>query len=81
MFFFLRSDLFSPLPSSPAVVGDLAGKMLGFNLTTKQTSEEGVKVKTVSQSVDRRHRVCANVLPFECSRAALVTDFTDLSRK
>lgn len=77
---FFRSDLLSPLPSSPAVVGDLASKMLGFNLTTKQTSEEGVKVKTVSQSVDPRHRV-ANALLFECSKAALVTDFTDLSRK
>lgn len=54
---FLRSDLFSPLSSSPAVVGDLASKMLGFNLRTKQTSEEGVKVKMVSQSVGRRHRV------------------------
>uniref|UniRef100_A0A8C2EGU9 Succinate-CoA ligase, GDP-forming, beta subunit n=1 Tax=Cyprinus carpio TaxID=7962 RepID=A0A8C2EGU9_CYPCA len=31
----------------PAAVGELAGKMLGFNLTTKQTPKEGVKVKTV----------------------------------
>lgn len=54
---FLRPDLFSPLPSSPAAVGDLARKMLGFHLTTKQTSEEGVKVNTVSQSIDRRHRL------------------------
>ncbi|TWW61775.1 Succinate--CoA ligase [GDP-forming] subunit beta, mitochondrial, partial [Takifugu flavidus] len=35
------------LTKDPAVVGDLASKMLGFNLRTKQTSEEGVKVKTV----------------------------------
>lgn len=39
-----------PLPFSPAVVGDLANKMLGFNLITKQTPKDGVKVKTVSQS-------------------------------
>lgn len=45
-------DLTFSLSSSPAVVGDLASKMLGFNLTTKQTSQEGVKVKTVSQTVD-----------------------------
>ena len=37
------------LPFSPAVVGELANKMLGFNLTTKQTPKDGVKVKTVSQ--------------------------------
>ncbi|XP_073688859.1 succinate--CoA ligase [GDP-forming] subunit beta, mitochondrial-like, partial [Garra rufa] len=35
------------LTKDPAVVGDLAGKMLGFNLTTKQTPKEGVKVNTV----------------------------------
>uniref|UniRef100_A0A8B9LGZ8 Succinate-CoA ligase, GDP-forming, beta subunit n=1 Tax=Astyanax mexicanus TaxID=7994 RepID=A0A8B9LGZ8_ASTMX len=35
------------LTKDPAVVGDLAGKMLGFNLTTKQTPKDGVKVKTV----------------------------------
>ncbi|KAJ8361227.1 hypothetical protein SKAU_G00177520 [Synaphobranchus kaupii] len=35
------------LTKDPAVVGDLAGKMLGYNLTTKQTPKEGVKVKTV----------------------------------
>ncbi|KAI7794767.1 putative succinyl-CoA ligase [Triplophysa rosa] len=33
--------------SNPAVVGELASKMLGYNLTTKQTPKEGVKVKTV----------------------------------
>lgn len=37
-----------PLSFSPAVVGELANKMLGFNLTTKQTPKDGVKVKTVS---------------------------------
>lgn len=41
-----------PLSFSPAMVGELANKMLGFNLTTKQTSKEGVKVKTVSQCAD-----------------------------
>ncbi|KAK1799890.1 hypothetical protein P4O66_006407 [Electrophorus voltai] len=35
------------LTKDPAVVGDLASKMLGFHLTTKQTPKEGVKVKTV----------------------------------
>uniref|UniRef100_A0AAX7TWW1 Succinate--CoA ligase [GDP-forming] subunit beta, mitochondrial n=1 Tax=Astatotilapia calliptera TaxID=8154 RepID=A0AAX7TWW1_ASTCA len=35
------------LTKDPAVVGELANKMLGFNLTTKQTPKEGVKVKTV----------------------------------
>lgn len=40
----------NPVPFSPAVVGDLASKMLGFNLITKQTPKDGVKVKTVSQS-------------------------------
>uniref|UniRef100_A0A8C0YES2 Succinate--CoA ligase [GDP-forming] subunit beta, mitochondrial n=1 Tax=Cyprinus carpio carpio TaxID=630221 RepID=A0A8C0YES2_CYPCA len=35
------------LTKEPAAVGELAGKMLGFNLTTKQTPKEGVKVKTV----------------------------------
>ena len=35
---------------SPAVVGELASKMLGYNLTTKQTPKDGVKVKTVSTS-------------------------------
>ncbi|XP_064161139.1 succinyl-CoA ligase [GDP-forming] subunit beta, mitochondrial [Anguilla rostrata] len=35
------------LTKDPAVVGDLASKMLGYNLTTKQTPKEGVKVKTV----------------------------------
>lgn len=33
---------------SPAVVQQLANKMLGFNLTTKQTPKDGVKVTTVS---------------------------------
>lgn len=42
-----------PLSFSPAVVGELANKMLGFNLTTKQTPKEGVKVKTVSHCRDR----------------------------
>ncbi|TRY60390.1 hypothetical protein DNTS_012019 [Danionella cerebrum] len=32
---------------SPAVVGELASKMLGYNLTTKQTPKDGVQVKTV----------------------------------
>uniref|UniRef100_A0A3P9IYW2 Succinate--CoA ligase [GDP-forming] subunit beta, mitochondrial n=1 Tax=Oryzias latipes TaxID=8090 RepID=A0A3P9IYW2_ORYLA len=35
------------LTKDPAVVGDLASKMLGFNLITKQTPKDGVKVKTV----------------------------------
>ncbi|KAL2091398.1 hypothetical protein ACEWY4_013661 [Coilia grayii] len=35
------------LTKDPAVVGELANKMLGYNLTTKQTPKEGVKVKTV----------------------------------
>ncbi|KAL6464372.1 hypothetical protein MHYP_G00266890 [Metynnis hypsauchen] len=35
------------LTTDPAVVGELAGKMLGYNLTTKQTPKDGVKVKTV----------------------------------
>ncbi|KAE8298076.1 Succinate--CoA ligase [GDP-forming] subunit beta, mitochondrial [Larimichthys crocea] len=35
------------LTKDPAVVGELANKMLGFNLTTKQTPKDGVKVKTV----------------------------------
>ncbi|KAK5606912.1 Succinate--CoA ligase [GDP-forming] subunit beta, mitochondrial [Crenichthys baileyi] len=35
------------LTKDPAVVGELAKKMLGFNLTTKQTPKDGVKVKTV----------------------------------
>ncbi|XP_029907902.1 succinate--CoA ligase [GDP-forming] subunit beta, mitochondrial isoform X1 [Myripristis murdjan] len=34
------------LTKDPAVVGELANKMLGFNLTTKQTPKDGVKVKT-----------------------------------
>ncbi|KAK0147179.1 Succinate--CoA ligase [GDP-forming] subunit beta, mitochondrial [Merluccius polli] len=34
------------LTKDPMVVGDLAHKMLGFNLSTKQTPKEGVKVKT-----------------------------------
>lgn len=41
-----------PLSFSPAVVGELANKMLGFNLTTKQTPKEGVKVKTVRNCRD-----------------------------
>ncbi|KAG7269029.1 hypothetical protein CRUP_017975 [Coryphaenoides rupestris] len=35
------------LTKDPVVVGDLANKMLGFNLSTKQTPKEGVRVKTV----------------------------------
>ncbi|KAM7402547.1 hypothetical protein PAMP_017775 [Pampus punctatissimus] len=35
------------LTKDPVVVGELANKMLGFNLTTKQTPKDGVKVKTV----------------------------------
>ncbi|XP_073771600.1 succinate--CoA ligase [GDP-forming] subunit beta, mitochondrial isoform X1 [Danio rerio] len=35
------------LTKDPAVVGELASKMLGYNLTTKQTPKEGVEVKTV----------------------------------
>ncbi|TTB85604.1 Succinate--CoA ligase [GDP-forming] subunit beta, mitochondrial [Bagarius yarrelli] len=35
------------LTKDPAVVQELANKMLGFNLTTKQTPKEGVKVNTV----------------------------------
>ncbi|XP_034023064.1 succinate--CoA ligase [GDP-forming] subunit beta, mitochondrial isoform X2 [Thalassophryne amazonica] len=34
------------LTKDPVVVGELANKMLGFNLTTKQTPKGGVKVKT-----------------------------------
>lgn len=41
--------------SSPAVVGELAKKMLGFNLITKQTPKDGVKVKTVSQTGENIH--------------------------
>lgn len=40
------------LSFSPTVVGELAKKMLGFNLVTKQTPKEGVKVKTVSCTID-----------------------------
>ncbi|MGH0162748.1 UNVERIFIED_CONTAM: hypothetical protein FKN15_069699 [Acipenser sinensis] len=35
------------LTKDPAAVGQLAKQMLGFNLTTKQTPKEGVKVNTV----------------------------------
>ncbi|XP_029550305.1 succinate--CoA ligase [GDP-forming] subunit beta, mitochondrial isoform X1 [Salmo trutta] len=35
------------LTKDPSVVGELAKKMLGYSLTTKQTPKEGVKVKTV----------------------------------
>ncbi|XP_039626783.1 succinyl-CoA ligase [GDP-forming] subunit beta, mitochondrial [Polypterus senegalus] len=35
------------LTKDPVVVGELANKMLGFSLTTKQTPKEGVKVKKV----------------------------------
>ncbi|KAI5607075.1 succinate--CoA ligase [GDP-forming] subunit beta, mitochondrial isoform X1 [Silurus asotus] len=35
------------LTKDPAVVQELANKMLGFSLTTKQTPKEGVKVNTV----------------------------------
>ncbi|KAK3536980.1 hypothetical protein QTP86_029471, partial [Hemibagrus guttatus] len=35
------------LTKDPVVVQELANKMLGFNLTTKQTPKEGVKVNTV----------------------------------
>ncbi|KAI4886187.1 hypothetical protein NFI96_003177 [Prochilodus magdalenae] len=35
------------LTRDPAVVGELASKMLGYSLTTKQTPKDGVKVKTV----------------------------------
>uniref|UniRef100_W5MVN3 Succinate--CoA ligase [GDP-forming] subunit beta, mitochondrial n=1 Tax=Lepisosteus oculatus TaxID=7918 RepID=W5MVN3_LEPOC len=35
------------LTKDPSVVAELANQMLGFNLTTKQTPKEGVKVKTV----------------------------------
>uniref|UniRef100_A0A3B5LNQ2 succinate--CoA ligase (GDP-forming) n=1 Tax=Xiphophorus couchianus TaxID=32473 RepID=A0A3B5LNQ2_9TELE len=35
------------LTKDPAVVGELAKRMLGFNLITKQTPKDGVKVKTV----------------------------------
>ncbi|XP_048878985.1 succinyl-CoA ligase [GDP-forming] subunit beta, mitochondrial [Brienomyrus brachyistius] len=35
------------LTKDPLVVGELANKMLGFHLTTKQTPKEGVKVKMV----------------------------------
>lgn len=56
IFFRLESFVLPPVCSnilsfsrrSPAVVGELAHKMLGFHLTTKQTPKDGVKVKTVS---------------------------------
>ncbi|XP_064857979.1 succinyl-CoA ligase [GDP-forming] subunit beta, mitochondrial isoform X2 [Oncorhynchus nerka] len=35
------------LTKDPSVVGELASKMLGYSLTTKQTPKEGVEVKTV----------------------------------
>uniref|UniRef100_A0A8C5DA92 succinate--CoA ligase (GDP-forming) n=1 Tax=Gouania willdenowi TaxID=441366 RepID=A0A8C5DA92_GOUWI len=35
------------LTKDPVVVGELAKQMLGFNLTTKQTPKDGVKVNTV----------------------------------
>uniref|UniRef100_A0A8C8JEW2 Succinate--CoA ligase [GDP-forming] subunit beta, mitochondrial n=1 Tax=Oncorhynchus tshawytscha TaxID=74940 RepID=A0A8C8JEW2_ONCTS len=35
------------LTKDPSVVGELANRMLGYSLTTKQTPKEGVKVKTV----------------------------------
>lgn len=47
---------------SPAVVGELANKMLGFNLTTKQTPKDGVKVKTVSHCTNRGKEGCILIL-------------------
>lgn len=41
----LPSPLFCPL--SPKVVGQLAQQMIGYNLATKQTPKEGVKVNKV----------------------------------
>uniref|UniRef100_A0AAQ4QCD2 Succinate-CoA ligase GDP-forming subunit beta n=1 Tax=Gasterosteus aculeatus aculeatus TaxID=481459 RepID=A0AAQ4QCD2_GASAC len=41
------------LTKDPAVVGELANKMLGFNLTTKQTPKDGVKVKTAADQIKR----------------------------
>uniref|UniRef100_A0A6Q2XFP5 Succinate--CoA ligase [GDP-forming] subunit beta, mitochondrial n=1 Tax=Esox lucius TaxID=8010 RepID=A0A6Q2XFP5_ESOLU len=38
------------LTKDPSVVGELANKMLGYSLTTKQTPKDGVKVKTPSKS-------------------------------
>uniref|UniRef100_A0A4W5MMA6 Succinyl-CoA synthetase beta chain n=1 Tax=Hucho hucho TaxID=62062 RepID=A0A4W5MMA6_9TELE len=43
----LKGGVQSCLFFSPSVVGELANKMLGYSLTTKQTPKEGVKVKTV----------------------------------
>lgn len=55
-----------PLSFSPAVVGELANKMLGFNLTTKQTPKEGVKVKTVSHCRDRGKEKISTLTIFSC---------------
>ncbi|KAL8212739.1 UNVERIFIED_CONTAM: Succinate--CoA ligase [GDP-forming] subunit beta, mitochondrial [Gekko kuhli] len=35
------------LTKDPTVVGQLAQQMIGYNLTTKQTPKDGVKVKKV----------------------------------
>uniref|UniRef100_A0A3B4A0F6 Succinate--CoA ligase [GDP-forming] subunit beta, mitochondrial n=1 Tax=Periophthalmus magnuspinnatus TaxID=409849 RepID=A0A3B4A0F6_9GOBI len=62
--------------TKPAVVGDLAKKMLGFNLTTKQTPKEGVKVKTqvmVAEALDiSRETYFAILMDRSCNGPVMV---------
>ncbi|XP_076845295.1 LOW QUALITY PROTEIN: succinate--CoA ligase [GDP-forming] subunit beta, mitochondrial [Brachyhypopomus gauderio] len=64
-----------PAHPIPAVVRDLASKMLGFHLTTKQTPKEGVKVKTVmvAEALDiSRETYFAILLDRSCNGPVLV---------
>ena len=45
--YLLFFSLFFSLSFSPKVVGQLAKQMIGYNLATKQTPKEGVKVNKV----------------------------------
>uniref|UniRef100_A0A672SW62 Succinate-CoA ligase, GDP-forming, beta subunit n=1 Tax=Sinocyclocheilus grahami TaxID=75366 RepID=A0A672SW62_SINGR len=57
----------------PAVVGELAGKMLGFSLTTKQTPKEGVKQVMVAEALDiSRETYFAILMDRSCNGPVMV---------
>uniref|UniRef100_A0A9J8BLZ3 Succinate--CoA ligase [GDP-forming] subunit beta, mitochondrial n=1 Tax=Cyprinus carpio carpio TaxID=630221 RepID=A0A9J8BLZ3_CYPCA len=67
------------LTKDPAVVGELAGKMLGFSLTTKQTPKEGVKVKTTGVLLQPPHMFIAVYL--SPPQEVMVAEALDISRE
>ncbi|TKC42552.1 hypothetical protein EI555_009874 [Monodon monoceros] len=74
-FSFFSLSLFFLLSLSPKVVGQLAKQMIGYNLATKQTPKEGVKVNKVmvAEALDiSRETYLAILMDRSCNGPVLV---------